>query len=198
VRVIRERLPNLITNGRLVLALVFFFLLSKEPLEAHTLNIAFVIFVVAGLSDILDGYLARRFNVTSSFGRVADPFVDKILICGAFIILLASDTFDFIRTWMVLVIVGRELLVTAVRSFAESQKKMFAASALGKVKMFLQSFAIGYAIFIYANWRDVTWWDNAKLIAVILAYAATLATLASGVVYIFAFRAFYREGMDNE
>jgi len=196
--VIRERLPNLITNGRLVLALVFFFLLSKESPGAHTLNIAFVIFVVAGLSDILDGYLARRFNVTSSFGRVADPFVDKILICGAFIILLASDTFDVIRTWMVLVIVGRELLVTAVRSFAESQKKMFAASAFGKIKMFLQSFAIGYAIFIHANWRDVTWWDNAKLIAVILAYVATLATLASGVVYIFAFRAFYREGMDTE
>ena len=195
---IRKRLPNLITNGRLVLALVFFFFLAKDRSETSTLNIAFAVFVVAGLSDILDGYLARRFNVTSSFGRVADPFVDKILTCGAFIILLASDTFDVIRTWMVLVIVGRELLVTAVRSFAESQKKVFAANALGKIKMFLQSFAIGYTIFIYANWRDAAWWENARLIAVILAYVATLATLASGGIYILTWRAFYRHSLSNQ
>ncbi|MFH0963998.1 MAG: CDP-diacylglycerol--glycerol-3-phosphate 3-phosphatidyltransferase [Planctomycetota bacterium] len=189
-----RHLPNLITNSRLLLALVFFVTLSLGT--RASLNAAFVIFVVAGLTDILDGYLARHLKATSSFGRVADPFVDKILVCGAFILLLANSEVGYVRAWMVLVIVGRELLVTAVRSFAESQRKVFAANVLGKLKMFLQSLAIAYTIFALANWREAPWWPKARTVGVALVYVATLATLASGLIYLFTWRTFYRDAPD--
>ena len=100
------KLPNQLTVGRIALAGVFFVLLgvyrpldagggpvlssSKEP--SWLLNAAFVLYIVAGMTDVLDGYLARKMNVTSAFGRLVDPFVDKVLVVGAFAMLAVSYT----------------------------------------------------------------------------------------------------------
>ena len=168
---------NMITFARFIFAILFFVFVSWES-SSVALNVAFVLFVVAGLSDILDGYLARKYGLATSFGRIADPFVDKILICGGFIFLMVQH--PEIRPWMVMVIVGRELLVTAMRSFFESRKAAFAANVMGKTKMFLQSFTVGGFIFVSANFNDSRFLWGVVYVAL---WAAVIVTAVSGLIY---------------
>ena len=160
---LRINLPNQITIGRLVLTIAFCVVLAGYDVREHDadawrLPVAFVLFVVSGLSDILDGYLARKHNQETSFGRMLDPFVDKVLVCGAFIF-LAGDGFvdehgvilSGVTAWMVVVIVGRELLVTGLRGFSEASGKNFAATVYGKVKMLVQSLTVG-GLLIWFAW----------------------------------------------
>ena len=131
-------LPNQITLARLGLAIVFFVLLSQYSQITHNtllLDIAAAIFIVAAVTDILDGYLARKWGQVTALGRVLDPLVDKVLVCGAFILFVGPGFVDSdgqnvtaVRSWMVVVIVGRELLVTGLRGFSESIGKSFGAS----------------------------------------------------------------------
>ena len=111
----------------------FFIILSMQYFAP-----AFYIFIVAVLSDILDGYLARRNKETTDFGRIADPFVDKIIVCGGFIIFVVFAS-DILAPWMVVVIVSREFMVNSQRGYAESKGVMIPSDVWGKVKMFLQS-----------------------------------------------------------
>ncbi|MCP4246159.1 MAG: CDP-diacylglycerol--glycerol-3-phosphate 3-phosphatidyltransferase, partial [bacterium] len=144
-----------------VLAVIFFFLLGRydqaTPRSA-LLDVSFVIFVVAALTDWLDGYLARKQNQVTSLGRMLDPFVDKVLICGVFIF-FCSATFvgadgvnvTGVAPWMVVLIVGRELLVTGLRGFTESRGQAYGALAFGKLKMVLQSITAGVILFLVAH-----------------------------------------------
>ncbi len=154
-------LPNQITISRLALAIVFFVLLSQysqqEP-SPWILDIGAVIFIVAAVTDILDGYLARRRGEVTPLGRVLDPLVDKVLVCGAFILFTGSRFVDAtghnvteVSAWMVVVIVGRELLVTGLRGFNESLGISFGASVYGKLKMWMQSIAAPAILFIVAH-----------------------------------------------
>jgi len=144
-------LPNQITISRLILAVVSFAVISFY--DAHhaqekrfLLDVCVVLFLVAVLTDALDGYLARARNQVTSLGRVLDPFVDKVLICGVFAFFAGPGFVDEsgtnvtgVRTWMVVVILGRELLVTGLRGFSESRGKAFGANWPGKTKMVVQS-----------------------------------------------------------
>lgn len=130
-------LPNQLTVARLVLSLVLFALLELRLYLA-----GFVVFVIAASTDWLDGYFARKYKLVTTLGRILDPFVDKIIICGTFIT-LAADPGSRVMAWMAVVIVGRELLVTALRSFLEQQGRDFSASLSGKVKMVVQCLAAG-------------------------------------------------------
>ncbi len=141
-------LPNQITLARLILAVLFFILIARfnvrEP-EPWILDVCLVIFVVACLTDWLDGYLARRNNQVTALGRVLDPFVDKVLVCGAFVFFAGAGFVDSaghnvtaVAPWMVVVIVGRELLVTGLRGFSEAQGRPFGADLLGKIKTITQ------------------------------------------------------------
>lgn len=142
-------LPNRITLARLGLAIIFFILLAQYSQRAPSvglLDAAVVLFVVAASTDILDGYIARKRGLETPLGRVLDPFVDKVLVCGAFILYAGPGFVDAdgknvtgIDGWMVVVIVGRELLVTGLRGFSESKGESFAASLHGKMKMWVQS-----------------------------------------------------------
>lgn len=162
----RINLPNQITLGRLILAIVFFVLLSGHDQAAPNptvLNTCLVIFVVAALTDILDGYLARKQNQVTSLGRVLDPFVDKVLICGAFVFFCSSLFVDSegvnvtgVRAWMVVVIVGRELLVSVLRSFTEAGGRAYASALTGKIKMVLQSVTAGLVLLVVANFDPPT------------------------------------------
>ncbi len=154
-------LPNQITIARLGLAIVFFVLLSQYSQITHNtllLDIAAAIFIVAAVTDILDGYLARKWGQVTALGRVLDPLVDKVLVCGAFILFVGPGFVDSdgqnvtaVRSWMVVVIVGRELLVTGLRGFSESIGKSFGASLHGKVKMWMQSIAAPAVLLIVAH-----------------------------------------------
>ncbi len=141
-------LPNHITLARLILAVLFFILISRfnirDP-DPGILDICLTLFIVACLTDWLDGYLARRNNEVTALGRVLDPFVDKVLVCGAFVFFAGAGFVDSagrnvtaVAPWMVVVIVGRELLVTGLRGFSEAQGRPFAADVFGKIKTITQ------------------------------------------------------------
>lgn len=163
-------IPNILTFGRLVLTIIFLVMILYSPhvaKKAMFLDIAFVLFVVAGLTDIVDGIAARRFNVTSKFGRMLDPLVDKVLVCGAFICFaiigepklfgLGPVTLAAIHWSVAGILIVREAYVTTLRHIAEARGVNFAATISGKVKMFLQSFAIGTVIIKTAHVPTAAW-----------------------------------------
>ena len=170
-----RHVPNILTMGRLVLTIVFLVMILLAPKYYADgevpfpgfLDVAFILFVVAGLTDIADGIAARRLKVTSKFGRMVDPLADKILVCGAFIcfaIIGQPKLFDIgpcvltVIHWSVAgVLIAREVFVTVLRHIAESRGVNFAATVSGKIKMFLQSFAIGTVIIKMAHVQTATW-----------------------------------------
>jgi len=204
------KLPNQLTVGRIGLAAAFFVLLGLYDRNAPVasrwlLNSAFVLYIVAGITDVLDGYLARKWNVTSAFGRISDPVVDKVLVVGAFAMLagrnfaagpggaglcpferqlpywLAGEMVSAVRPWMVVVILSREFLISAVRGYSESRGVVFPATSAGKIKMFVQSVAICTVIFQIANVPTAPWAVCTKLVMV---WASVVVTVVSGLAYI--------------
>jgi CDP-diacylglycerol--glycerol-3-phosphate 3-phosphatidyltransferase len=200
----RINLPNQITIGRLVLTIAFLILLAQldyAPQGYHRLiaHLCFWIYLVAAFTDIIDGYLARRQKQVTSFGRITDPFADKILICGAFCLLAGPSFYDpqqarqvtDVHPWMVVVIIGRELLVSSLRGFSEGQGTSFAASFYGKVKMVTQAIAVGVVLGYLAGvdrWLDLTW--ARRWLQPIWVWAAVIITALSIISYIHAGRSF--------
>ena len=136
------------------------------------------VFIVAAVSDIIDGWLARRGQQVTHIGKLLDPLADKLVISTALIVLLAMGRIPLWATWMVVVIVGRELAVTGLRSIASAGGQVVAANWLGKLKATIQNVAGGALLFHYP-----TIGLPAHEIGLTLLLAATLLTLASGYVY---------------
>lgn len=171
----RITIPNQITLGRLALAIVFFALLSfYSPNTAGRewiLTACFWIFLVASLSDVVDGWLARTWEQVTSFGRILDPVADKVMVCGAFAF-FASGLFygpepddpqkltnlTGVQPWMVVLILVRELLVSAIRSFSEAQGTSFGAIWVGKLKMFVQSATVCVVLGVLAWYPESLAW----------------------------------------
>lgn len=185
---------------RLVGAVAFFAILAVavDPGAADRAFwglIATIVFVVSALSDILDGHLARRWHVVSGFGRIMDPFCDKILVLGGFILLsgaafVATDQATGQRTmlsgvagWMVVAILSRELLVTTLRSFLEAQGVAFGADAFGKLKMLTQSLAVPGAVLVgtHDSMLASQWWTGLRDA---LVWIALITTILSAVPYL--------------
>lgn len=179
-------LPNQLTMLRLILAVIMFGLIAWEFYLAGML-----LFIVAAGTDWLDGWYARKYQQVTTLGRILDPFADKVVICGTFIFLVAVkpmlDTPWGLRAWMVVVIVGRELLVTALRSFIEQRGSDFSAKWSGKIKMVLQCIAAGAALF-YLSYHDPV--RNApdwvRITMVTSIWAAVVLTVYSGIGYVVA------------
>jgi len=188
-----KMIPNILTFGRLVLTVIFLILLlcagSREGESAtYLFDWALALFIVAGITDAIDGKIARMLNVTSKMGRVMDPLADKVLVCGAFIcfaILGKPVLFDFspallsvIHWGTAAILTAREVYVTALRQIAESRGIEFAATISGKVKMFLQSFAIGTVLIKTAHLPQAEWgyWFTSVIYILMLA-----ATVISGI-----------------
>jgi len=164
--------PNILTLGRLVgtvglLAMVLYSPRIAEEVRWKWLDAAFVLFVVSSLTDVIDGKIARKYNVTSRFGRMLDPLVDKILVCGAFISFALigqprlfdwGDTTQRVIQWSVAaILILREAYVTILRHWAEARGINFAATWSGKLKMFIQVFAIGTVMVKMAHVPTATW-----------------------------------------
>lgn len=192
--------PNVLTAARLVLAIVVFVLI---PLKFYLP--ALVVFIIAASTDWVDGYWARRYGQVTKLGRMFDPFVDKIIICGAFIFLAAEQYavgqqapqhLYGIAPWMAVVVVGREMLVTALRGFIEQSGGDFSANSAGKLKMVFQCLAVGASLVALLHFArepqdplpSGLFWTMAGS-----AWVAVLSTVYSGVGYIFA-AAKYRRG----
>lgn len=185
------------------MAVAFFAVLSLSwPVTPRQCLLAMALFIIAALTDALDGYLARKWNATSQFGRVMDPFADKILVVGAFIILagpgflwtvsapdaphgtvpltyLASG----VAPWIAIVILARELLITSLRAVLESQGRDFSASWSGKLKMIAQSVAVPL-ILLLLGVADVSPGSPARVAILSVAYATAFVTVLSGVPYV--------------
>jgi CDP-diacylglycerol--glycerol-3-phosphate 3-phosphatidyltransferase len=192
-----KQIPNILTGGRLVLAVVFLLMVFFEPkLATHQdtsfyLDIAFVIFVIAGLTDMFDGLVARKLNVAGKFGRIVDPLADKILICGSFVVfalISQPKLFSFTKAQLAViqwgfaaVIIAREAFVTVLRHYSEAKGIKFPATLSGKLKMFCQTFAVGTVVVKMAHVQTPLWgqWFTA------VTYLVTvLITVVSGFLSI--------------
>lgn len=193
-------LPNALVWARLVLAGVFVWLVSSDPLASDAaLLAATAIFILAAITDWLDGKLARAWNCVSRFGRIMDSFADKILVLGAFVCLagpaFASQALDSeglpslkyqasgVYPWMVVLILGRELLITSLRGLVEGEGGDFSAIWAGKWKMIAQSIAIPLILLVlaFAPWRPGT---PGRWVIDITAWTTLIVTVASAIPYI--------------
>jgi CDP-diacylglycerol---glycerol-3-phosphate 3-phosphatidyltransferase len=181
-------IPNVLTLGRMVLVPPIIILLFFPGKFASAL--AAFIFLIASLTDFFDGFVARRFGVESSFGRFLDPIADKVLVAAALIMLINLGR---VPAWIVMLIISRELAVSALRSITKSWDTILQPSPVGKLKAVFQFAAIvpliihyKYKIFISIDFH---------LLGMILIYIALLLTLWSGIDY---FVKFYYEYQARE
>ena len=195
-------LPNKLTASRFVLTVAFLIVMFSE-VHLHK-TIALALFVAAGISDFLDGQIARRRQLITNFGILMDPLADKIMVCSAFI---AFVGLNWLPAWMAVVVVARELAITGLRLLAASKNVVLAAEGYGKHKTISQIAAI-IAIFVLQTYSDQwgavgqalfgppvfgkpwIWWfaEIAKWLAVIL-------TFISGWLYLWKNRALYLNDM---
>ena len=137
----RRHVPNIITLGRAAAGVPYVVLLSITH-SRTAVGIAAAIFIVSMVFDIIDGALARRWQVETTLGRILDPALDKVVICGS-LVLCIDISGGLLLPWMVVVVLARELGVTAVRSYIESRGVSFQAKVSGKVKTALECVAVG-------------------------------------------------------
>ncbi|MDO4856788.1 MAG: CDP-diacylglycerol--glycerol-3-phosphate 3-phosphatidyltransferase [Thermoguttaceae bacterium] len=176
--------PNVLTMLRLVLSCVLFTMIALGP---QYMIAALVLFVVTALTDFVDGWWARKFNQCTQFGRIMDPFADKILICGTFIFLSARPEMQadwrLFQPWMAVVIMGREMLVTAIRGFMEQKGIDFRAKWAGKIKMGFQCIACAagclYLSFDEGFAPEWLYWT-----VVVSVWVTIFSTLQSGFGYV--------------
>jgi len=170
--------PNLITVSRLFLAFILFAMISLWP---NSLGVAAaVLFLLAATTDAVDGYLARRYNLVSTFGRIVDPFADKIIVCGTFIFLVEQHQVSGVTGLMTAIVVGREMFVTGLRSFLEQQGKDFSATWSGKLKMILQCAALTMSLLTFDQYFRTTGWLQGRDL---LLWSAVALTFYSGAIY---------------
>jgi CDP-diacylglycerol--glycerol-3-phosphate 3-phosphatidyltransferase len=184
--------PNVITLSRLVLAVFLFWLIDTG---GHWLA-ASVLFIIAAATDAIDGYIARRYGLVTKIGRIFDPFVDKVIIGGAFMFLAVKPE-SRVNAWMVMAVIGREMFVTSLRSVLESEGKDFSATMSGKLKMVVQCVAVVGSLLFLELRQHESGAESLGHLAIaldILLWVAVAITLYSGYVYIVRAVKLFRQG----
>lgn len=204
-------LPNLITIARIVLAVVVIPLLFIDEFGARIA--AFIIFLMAALSDVWDGHLARSQGLITDLGKLLDPFADKLLLAATFIpfYILAQQPGpegrfpwfgDTLPLWVLIVIFGREIFITLFRSYAARRGVVIPAGKAGKYKALVQNIFVGAAILWFAlqsaartrGWNGDFWraWESFHWgFAVVALSVALVLTVYSMLVYLWNYRAIY-------
>ncbi len=162
--------PNLLTVFRILLVPVMVVVLLSEVFDADWP--AAVVFAIASATDVADGYLARRNNQVTNFGKLWDPLADKLLVTAALISLVDIDKLE---AWVAMVIVSREFAVTGLRQIAIEQGQVIAASPAGKVKTFLQVAMVLVLIIV----------DEQTVLVDLLVYLTVAVTVGSGAGYFY-------------
>lgn len=182
-------LPNQLTVARLVLSFVFVALLSFMEIP-HFRTAALIVFVIAAITDFLDGHLARKHGLVTNFGKLMDPLADKILMCAGFVLL---TRLELIPAWIVIAIISREFLVTGLRLVASAEGIVLAAENLGKYKTVSQIVTIIYFLVYLASADPAFAWmkpvfENpivgVKLLGTNLIWISLILTLLSGFNYV--------------
>ena len=179
--------PNVLSLVRLVLAIVLFGVIERGAWAT-----AMWLFVIAASTDWVDGWYARRFGQVSRLGRIFDPLVDKVIVCGAYVLLAERAGASAIAPWMAVVVIVRELVVTAVRAEMERVGEDFSAGPAGKLKMVLQCVAIGLELAARA-WPEMTLGGvAARQVAGVVSWGAIVATIWSGLEYLLRCRVLFK------
>lgn len=215
-----RHVPNALTGLRLVLAFVFFVMLSVYQYQGRGdptfLNVAFVIYLVALITDFFDGYLARRWKVEGAFGRIVDPFVDKVLVLGSFIFFAGKNfiipetavapatgamvvrTLTGVPPGVVVILLARELLITSLRGVTESSGQSFGAEFVGKFKMVAQSVTI-LIILVYVNYlhwlEDRGLEHGVRIFRDVCIWLTVIITVYSGLSYVQKAIKLYRKNL---
>lgn len=166
-------LPNKLTMGRILAIPVFIvvFLMGYNYAAA-------VIFILAALTDMLDGHIARKYNLVTNFGKLMDPLADKLLVMSALLCLVQVGD---VAGWMVIMILGREFIITGMRQVAAAQGIVIAAGTTGKIKTITQMIAI--PLLLLENWPFSMLSFELPMDMVFL-WLALIMTVISGVEYI--------------
>ncbi|MCR5704836.1 MAG: CDP-diacylglycerol--glycerol-3-phosphate 3-phosphatidyltransferase [Eubacterium sp.] len=165
-------LPNKLTVFRVLCVPFFVFFLMMEQIQYHN-YIAVAIFIVASITDFLDGQIARRKGLVTNFGKFMDPLADKLLVCSGLICLAGTR----IPKWIVVIIIARELFISGFRTLAADQNVVLAAGMWGKVKTFVQMIMI---IVVIVNIPLPFF----KWVGIILIYASLALTIISMIDYV--------------
>ncbi|HMP76517.1 MAG TPA: CDP-diacylglycerol--glycerol-3-phosphate 3-phosphatidyltransferase [Kiritimatiellia bacterium] len=189
--------PNMLTMSRLGLAGVMMALLTMQ--KPFFYSAAMVVFVIGGLTDFLDGYIARKQRIVSAFGRLMDPLTDKVMVCAAFVSFVeiqvprGSQMISLVPAWIVVIIIAREFLVTGLRLLAATRGNIISAGKWGKHKTVWQivvivalllGLAIRYDLLRHADPKFLAKFDFAfSYIAQGMALGVAAITVASGVLY---------------
>ncbi|MCI5823055.1 MAG: CDP-diacylglycerol--glycerol-3-phosphate 3-phosphatidyltransferase [Pararoseburia sp.] len=167
-------LPNKLTIFRVILIPFFVVLLLLDPSNQMYRYISLAIFIVASLTDMLDGKIARKYNLVTNFGKFMDPLADKLLVCSAMICLVETKQ---LAAWIVIVIIAREFIISGFRLIASDNGIVIAASYWGKFKTVFQMLMI---IVLIANINRPVF----IVLGTILTYVALALTIISLVDYI--------------
>ncbi len=171
-------IPNFLTCTRLILTVPFLVLMAIGT--GWSCDVALVVLLIAGLTDALDGYFARKLSQATDLGRVADPLVDKVLACGALIIAVGMDV--GVYGWMVAVIVAREFVVNGIRTYIESHGRAYGSFHVGKLKMFVEFAAVCAVLVVAGHFPDS---PRGETIVTVLVALTLLAAVLSAVAHVF-------------
>ena len=176
-------LPNRLTLARLAFSAVFVLCFTLE--FPFRFTAAFGVFLLAALTDMLDGIIARRLNLITDFGKLMDPLADKILTASAFICLIG---FEAIPAWAVILIISREFLITGLRTLSAAKGLVIPADNLGKHKTTWQMITITYFLFLLSldeignpPWIGVAWLFGTRLLVPV----TVVLSVYSGLAYLF-------------
>ena len=167
-------LPNKLTIMRVILIPFFVFFLLSPYFPAYGNYIAVAIFIVASLTDMLDGKIARKYNLVTNFGKFMDPLADKLLVCSAMICLIELDR---LAAWIVIVIIAREFIISGFRLVASDNGVVIAASYWGKFKTTFQMLMVIVLIL------DIQM-PFFQILGTVLTYVALILTVVSLIDYI--------------
>ncbi len=181
-------LPMLITLGRLFAVPIVVWMLWEEPSKWEA-RVVMAIFVTAMLGDIVDGWLARKWDIQSVTGAFLDPIADKLMVLAALIMMIPIG---WTSAWMVLVLEARELLIAGIRQIAVSEGLVIAAGSLGKFKTAYQSTAIGFLLWHYPTHFFVVTVDAGTVGNAIL-LVSVLFSVASAIEYGLGFYIHHRK-----
>src|SRR5882762_9139565 len=188
-------LPNKLTLSRFVLTVAFLVVMFSQ-IHFHE-TIALVLFIAGGISDFLDGQIARRRKLITNFGILMDPLADKIMVCSAFI---AFVDLKWIPAWMVVIIVARELAITGLRLLAASKNVVLAAEGYGKHKTVSQIAAIITLLVAdsydeWGHWAEVVLRPWVSTLAQLSLWVTVLLTFTSGALYLWRNRRLYLDDL---
>ena len=171
-------LPNRLTLFRIVLILPFFILIKLSHYGLSYDIGACVTFIVASLTDFFDGYIARKENLVTDFGKLMDPLADKVLVISALILFVENS---YIPSWMLIVIITREFLVTGIRVIAASKGNVISAGTMGKYKTATQMIVIMIIIFLKEH-----------ILSQVIMLVPIILTVWSGYEYVYNAKKYFK------